>query len=1431
MMNEDDYASYIALGQKNARIMDLATNHCQSMRFIQSGGQGMLEEATGLPLNSRRIECQVVIGDTSGMQLEHIAFDFYTNHCIGCAQRNPTGRLPNLGTKYQQDRAEAQAQEAEAAQRRRDLGVLRTARIERRRSLRATADPAAANILDDLDILDTDPEADPDPEEQNKARQRLTAVAGRAHERFDDGIIDELFDAVETIGIVEVLEPLRHLSAKQPDLAKRLVATAIGVLKYRASLEAGRCLSDHPTQVTDDRIDGNTIRNAAVIAGSKTPDDHHFSGPNPVIAANDPGPVRVLADLAPDLVKDTLAAMLPRPQNTGLILAPSIERPRASDFDRRAAAGAIEHLAATHFDLAVALLPNLATSLGVPPSDSYDTGTMGSAERTLARILIADPARVAPLFEQAGQYASEDIRKGLIGSARHAVNMVDPDNMFRRPHDPVIDDSASQAVIDTAFAFFIAHTDESWGHDVTFEACEAIENISHRRSSNALQPHIDTTLGAFIALTHHRLKAPTQRLETTAEPDRLAGLKAYGRLNSLYQGSRRLLRMVEQAAVTDPVAVCATICATVTVERDNNLGVEVLMPLLETLGDIGRRYGDEPGVLQAILPTLHTYLVDADQGLRSSAVKAWTEIGSRHPVPSTVSDLLPALVNDPYIVMIDAVLKAATRLTWTRVEDKVQLAVYASHLAANLELPGRLELVLTALSALRRHVPNLDALATLERAALARIPELEWHEASKVIQQRWQADARVTTDLARQWLTDAPRHTYGIRQHDEAEEALNGLLDCGIGLLGNTDKLIDVGARHSPESHYGALEYAEVLARVESRDAAVKLLQDAYNNNPDNEAHATQRALTNLALTTAKLHTTLTSRDANNNPTNDPAVVTAALDDLATALQFSQALTGDDKQWLQPFQHATATRAATVCDLLNLPYPDAVAAVLARQNVTAYDPAEQVANRADRLREHAKALRNARKSSGTATHRGLNVTTQLLEAVAHHLGAEAADLNADLAQAQAHRTAAQRRAAAIDLTDFRLDDPLLMRARELRATLAASNDPLEVATITNQAAQLPTPLLFIRSSEHTRTRGRPWISPADPEPESPNVAVALVYIDDKLLTGPAIIDPNLTHTLTLNVQTDPWPAWATRLDAELISTLNHAELERPALTWTRNEHTGDPQTFEGTGSLHIRYSVPTQQHAPPVLIRLTWRGADTDGNPVIQDLDVAGHREIRVRPYDHARDATTEYEVFDERLHAIYENLASAGYPYGHIQAFARLLNAISRIGLSMTWNKKYRRGHHIRERDFHNDLHTALLADPTLEGRVERGTPLALGFLDTRHDGITAELKVARDQPVTSETAPKYIGQPTQYAAADGTRLSILVILDMSRKLLPIGTPENYLFVLTPQQHGMTEPHSPSVVVTLVINGNLPVPSSWSRRKTPTVETSPSGPEGPATA
>ncbi|MBB1058941.1 DUF2125 domain-containing protein [Dietzia sp. B19] len=1401
--------------------MELAANHCRQMRFVESGGHGLLEEVSGLPLNSRRVECPVAIGNMSGMQLGQVTFGFYAEHCVGCDVRDPTGRLPNLETEARARRQQVEAQEAKRAEELRVRGVARTGRVERRQSLRATADPATASLLDDLDVIDPDPAVEVDVDATAAAQLRLTTVAGRAAHRFDERIIDELFDAVESVGLAELLEPLRHLTRRRPEFAERLVGAALVALGTFPSLEAGRCLTDHPDLVAAGAVDDATIWAVVTLAGSKTGGDYGFSGPMPVVQANDPGPLRIIADLCPDKMVAQLNAMLPRPPVTGIIVNPEHQPRQVSDFDRWAAAGAVEHLARTHLELAIQLLPYLAVSLGVPPEDSYDPGTVGAAERALAQIFIAAPVRVTELMEDAGRYASEDTRDSIVSSLRHAVDLVDSEYVHRRTNDPVTTAKEREAVTDAAFAFLLARTDESWGHKVTFSAAESIEHMG-RWHRDALAGHLDATLGAFVNLTRHRPSKHKSTLTSTAAPDPLAGMEAWARKTSLFQSGRRLLNAIEYASSTDPFDVCDTITTLITSERDSDLGPEVVHQLLATLGEVGRLHGNQPRVLQAILPTLHTYLVDADPDLRAAALEAWTAIGETHALPSTVADLLPALVSDADVVMVDAVLAAACRLPWPDQESRNRLALHAATVAEVINVSKHFDTFLSSLSALRRNVQNLAALAKLEKKALARIPNLEWHQAIKVTEQPWQPDARVAPELAVLRLTLAPRKTYGLRHHGEAEKALNGLLDCGAGLVDlPAADVIKAGVAHCPESPYGSMEYAEVLARAERRTDVVALLEGALAHIPDEPARSSQRALVKLAAAVARLQLTLVP------DLPDVANVREAVNEVGQAIGICLGHSKDDLSWLQPFASAAAVRAAVVCTLLNIPSPTEVTAGIAdnpaeqseTEPVEPIDPAEQFKARAKRLRYLAAALQRGGRFKGTATHDGIAITARLLDAVTHLLDAEGADLNADVIQASAHRTAVARRATAIDLTTYRGDDPLLPRARVLKTLLAAVPDPaapLDLGMVLTAVAGLPAPLLFIRSLERHH-RLEPRATSAETDSDSAAVAVALVSIDGNLLTGPAIVDPALTHTLTLQIQTDPWPEWVERLDAELISTLNDTELQRPALTWQRHHHTSDPDTYEGTGSLHVRYAVPINQHAPPVLVRLTWRGTVEHGNLKSQPLDVAGHREFRVRPYDPARDATTQYEVFDEHLFSIYEKLAAASYPHNQLQPFARLLNAISRAGLAMTWNKKYRRGQYVRERQFHDDLHAALLADTTLGGRVERGTALGHGYLDTRHDGITAELKVARDQPVTPQSATKYIGQPTQYAAADGARLSILVILDMSPKVLPIGTPENYLFVLDPKQHGMTDPHSPSIVVTLVINGNMPVPSSWSRRKTPT--------------
>jgi hypothetical protein len=95
----------VRLGMENLKIMVLARRHCLKMAFVESGGRGMLEEATGLPINMRQVRCPVALG-SMGMNLHRIASDLVRENCNGCDKRQSTGEVPNLATVVAAEDAE-----------------------------------------------------------------------------------------------------------------------------------------------------------------------------------------------------------------------------------------------------------------------------------------------------------------------------------------------------------------------------------------------------------------------------------------------------------------------------------------------------------------------------------------------------------------------------------------------------------------------------------------------------------------------------------------------------------------------------------------------------------------------------------------------------------------------------------------------------------------------------------------------------------------------------------------------------------------------------------------------------------------------------------------------------------------------------------------------------------------------------------------------------------------------------------------------------------------------------------------------------------------------------------------------------------------------------------------------------------------------------
>ena len=109
--SEQVWDDAIRIGRENQQTLELARRHCLNMQFVESGGRGMAEEATGLPINMRQVRCLVAFGSQS-MNLFGIAGTFYEEHCGECSLRRPTGEVPNLATVMEERAAEDARQAA-----------------------------------------------------------------------------------------------------------------------------------------------------------------------------------------------------------------------------------------------------------------------------------------------------------------------------------------------------------------------------------------------------------------------------------------------------------------------------------------------------------------------------------------------------------------------------------------------------------------------------------------------------------------------------------------------------------------------------------------------------------------------------------------------------------------------------------------------------------------------------------------------------------------------------------------------------------------------------------------------------------------------------------------------------------------------------------------------------------------------------------------------------------------------------------------------------------------------------------------------------------------------------------------------------------------------------------------------------------------------
>ena len=1392
----------VEMGLRNQVFVELAHHHCSRMEFVQAGGRGLAEQATGLPINMRQVRCPVAHGGMAA-NLEFTVPSFYRENCVGCSLRAPTGNVPNLASFVEDEDAASAAARARESERLASEHQQWARRGEARRAMAARVNELMASVLRDLGILDQEPGAERDDAAERSALDRLRALAERTPELFTGDVIGHAVNMVAAGQITDlVLDPLRTVARRQSHCAPEVSRAAITVLQTLRSIPAGRCIADLVTEVDPDDLDAKALRSLVTLAGAPR-GGGVFGRAEP----NAPVGLVAVASLVPERLRRVLADMLPGPPLApGLLLPPTArQQDPGTLYTVGSAAGAVRVLAGTHPDIAVSLVGPLVRQLSATLSDRHGQDGLGQVQRAVAVLLLLDMDAVTTALAAAGQSGSDELGERLVRVLDMARDLASAAPRWHEPGDPTPAPEQAATVSAALFETAMGRLGGDWGNQAVAAACDLIESLAED-DPQSLLPRLPALLGAALGLIQAPPGIATTRLEVVGgESPALRAMENETNRIIRSSGLSRLLVAVRHVAKADPVGVVEAIRDVLEEERDTERGSDATYALTGILGEIGYAHGEVPGVLRAVLPVLHTRLVAVDVGPRAQAVDAWVRIAARHALPSSLIDLLPALASDGYVAVARALLRAAVRLEWPP-DTWPRLLLHATTCLKEWQDGSNNNGLKEATAAVLRITARMDnpvLLQAAETLALGAAESLGPFDLRDVLNRDWSPTSLRSEQMARLRLMQAvDPHINDRMNHREDDDQLEALLSCGPGLLSlSTAELTDAAADMGPDRPVAAAEFVEVMWRAARVDDTAALAQHLLSTTPDQPAYAVQTQFFTMLSAAARVD----AEAATAGNWDGPAVQALAAADALAGTRDG----GRIKSVIRSVRAAVGLRRV----------------MLAAGPAGTTDPAAQLTQRAEELAAAGRTLSEASPYL-TATGTYLRANAALCDVISHLLKAEASAYEADVRQVAAHGEAATRRSHLISAevtADLGADDPAGAPLLVLLDAAASHQAGEPVAPLLQQWGSMPLPVPVVVGSRRrtaatsSSTRG----GQAATVKTHPTVAVVLASLDGKLVTGPAVLRNGQVYELSVRVMVSDWPSWADRLEGELLTHLTPAELTTPTFTWSRADHAGDPETFEQAGSVALRFAVAAGSSTPPLLMRLTWRGHQ-DGHPESFSLDVAGHRELRLRPHDATRDRATNNAVFDERLLEMYDRLARAGYDETQLQAFCRLFTSMCRIGLAITWEKKYRRGTRVTERAFHDEVHNRLMADPELGGRVERGSPLALGYLDVRHDGITAELKVERQSPVTKARAPKYMGQPTQYAAADGARLSILTILDMSPKQTPIGTPENYLFELEPKLHGLDNPEAPSLVAVLVVNGNMPTPSSWSRRKAPVADQCP---------
>jgi hypothetical protein len=387
-----------------------------------------------------------------------------------------------------------------------------------------------------------------------------------------------------------------------------------------------------------------------------------------------------------------------------------------------------------------------------------------------------------------------------------------------------------------------------------------------------------------------------------------------------------------------------------------------------------------------------------------------------------------------------------------------------------------------------------------------------------------------------------------------------------------------------------------------------------------------------------------------------------------------------------------------------------------------------------------------------------------------------------------------------DLADASDDNPL----RAAALLLAEANED-SLANVARAAQRAPIALPLLPSFRYP---DRPPIDQAEKvEDVEVTVAFTSFRIGDRSVRENEPVEPRLSHEVEVEVIVSRWPSTAGRLMLDVTTVELADTFVLPPFTFDRPAEELPKYTMAGHGRLLLKEAQALGSR--PLEFQYRARFEHMAGLKV----SVEGQRTLKLRSYDPDKTPETGAPDADRRLLEIADVARQyPGVSDSQLSHFLRIMSRAAALAFQSLQDNRF--AGEWSEPQFQPEAVQFFRDDPRIAAKLQQHAQTAAGETDLTFHEMPIELKVATEGDVTCETVVIYADQAIQYAVGNSRRFAVLVVLDTSAKAAAPMLVSNDIS-MAPQTKRNGEPIDvPVLLGTVIIRGNLPLPSSHSRLK-----------------